>query len=363
MSGHTGAIAYSVWDIQSRPYTHVHLMNADGTGDHEIAQGMCPTFSTDGRLLSYWSGWDKGRQLVIANADGSSPAGVKATDRRGLPVALGDSTAVLSPDFSLVAWSSPDFDEVWVTPVSGGPGVRVAPRSEIADERYSDLFWSPDGRRLAIIGMTSVVDASGSGGEYRSSIYVVDADGSNLRRLSDRPGSDFAGLSWSPDGRSLAFDGTSDGSPLPSLGNLYPSLDIFVIGADGTGERNLTKTQSATEREPGWSPDGSRLAYFGPLGDELPQGWPITVVRVADGVPVGQPVRGPETTDFLWSPDGARLLLVDQQRTAPGLQHPQDVDGQIRLVDVALEAAPTTVLAVHHMIDPCVGWRPHGPQP
>jgi hypothetical protein len=379
-----GAIFYSVMDIPSRPYNHLHVVNADGTGDHEVAQGGCPIFSTDGSRMSYWSGWAETRQLVIANADGSSPgvvSWIKATDRRVSPIIVGISTAALSPDFAQVAWlksslkPSPNPNEVWVTPVSGPPGVLVAPKSKIANEEYTDLIWSPDGRRLAIVGMSPAVDPNGSdSGSYRSSIYVVDADGSNLRRVSARPGWDSAQVSWSPDGRYLAFDGTPDGSPLPSLpmGSLYPPLDVFVIGADGTGERNLTNTTSETERDPLWSPDGSRLAYSGPFEGDVPPGSPIMIVRIADGAPVGQAVRGPDTAHFQWSPDGEQLLMIDSQETTsngatleqdlPASGQPQTFDSQIRLIDAEFGAAPVTVRTVPNLIASCVGWQPQQPQ-
>lgn len=362
LSGRNGAIAYTVSDIQARPYSHFHLANADGTDDHEVAQGACPTFSRNGSLLSYWSGSAETRELVIANADGSSP--------KVVPFVKGRSAiAGLSPDFSQVAWlkqvdpNTRQDAEVWVTPVSGGPGIRIAPKSDIPGESYSDPLWSPDGRHVAFGAMTSVDSPGGSNsGSYRSSIYVADVGGSRVRRLSARPGWDTIQLSWSPDSRYLAYDGTPDGSPLPSLGDdtadiasLYPPLDIFVIGADGTGERNLTNTNLATERGPEWSPDGSHLAYHGPFVDG-DQGWPIATVRMADGVAVGQAVIGPVTAEFLWSPDGTSLLLSDSRETSNGAQI-QTFDSQIRSIDAELEEAPVALLSNHLNLIACLSWQ------
>jgi len=223
--------------------------------------------------------------------------------------------------------------------------------------------------------MSTVVDPSGSNsGEYRSSIYVVDADGSNLRRLSARPGWDTVQLSWSPDGRYLAYDGTPDGSPVPSLANgttgQMPPLDVFVIRADGSGELNVTNTTSATERGPKWSPDGSRLAYYGQDVDGEP-GWPVATIRMVDGVPTGQAALGPVSGDFVWSPDGARLLLLDSQDTStstgvileqdlPQGNQPQTFDSQIRSIDAEFREAPVTLFADNHLIA-CVTWM--RPQP
>ena len=202
-----------------------------------------------------------------------------APSPRVLPDFGGSET--LSPDFSQVAWikalnpnDSPPLpatrdrsNELWVTLVSGGTGVRVAPKSATSNEHYIDPVWSPDGRRIAFAGVTEVA-ALPTSYEYRSAIYVVDADGSDLRLITARPGVGGTG-SWSPDGRYLVYPGSPDGTALPAFSNgadvyagLNPPADIFVIGSDGAGDRNLTNTpwdESGAE----WSPDGSRLAYGG----------------------------------------------------------------------------------------------------
>ena len=74
-----------------------------------------------------------------------------------------------------------------------------------------------------------------------SAIDVVDADGSNLRHLTTRLGArptDFGTIAWSPDGRSVAYTGVQDGvaDPPALVGGYATPNDIFVIGADGTGD-------------------------------------------------------------------------------------------------------------------------------
>ena len=75
----------------------------------------------------------------------------------------------------------------------------------------------------------------------------MDADGSNPRQLTRRG----AGApSWSPDGTQIAFDSYHDGS-----GNIY------VMDADGNNLRRLASYKKASARFPSWSPDGTQIAF------------------------------------------------------------------------------------------------------
>ena len=56
----------------------------------------------------------------------------------------------------------------------------------------------------------------------------MDADGSNVTRLTDHPESD-ASPAWSPDGRRIAFDSNRDGNS-----------EIYVMDADGSNVTSLT---------------------------------------------------------------------------------------------------------------------------
>jgi Tol biopolymer transport system component len=57
---------------------------------------------------------------------------------------------------------------------------------------------------------------------------------------------------WSPDGKRIAFAGRGQGGP----------GDLFLIDADGRNLRHLTHTDDIEEHDPVWSSDGKRLAYF-----------------------------------------------------------------------------------------------------
>ena len=85
-------------------------------------------------------------------------------------------------------------------------------------------------------------------------IYVINADGSGLIRLTD-DSSDNSHPSWSPDGQRIAYHSYRDGD-----------AEIYVMNADGSDQTQLTDN-SIWDGEPSWSPDGRRIVYSS--GDSL----------------------------------------------------------------------------------------------
>ena len=111
--------------------------------------------------------------------------------------------------------------------------VQIAPVTKV-----TSLAWSPDGTKIAF--------TADRAGDRR--IFVMNADGTDLVKLTDHPAGSGA-PAWSPDGRRIAFT-------VQRFGN----DEIFVINADGTELVNLTR-HSADDAAPAWSPDGHRIAF------------------------------------------------------------------------------------------------------
>ena len=80
-------------------------------------------------------------------------------------------------------------------------------------------------------------------------------DGNNVRRLTNHRSQD-GDPSWSPDGRSIAFFSLRDDSP--EIAGINP--EIYVMNADGGNVRRLTN-HNAWDYVPSWSPDSRFIAF------------------------------------------------------------------------------------------------------
>jgi TolB protein len=139
--------------------------------------------------------------------------------------------------------------------------------------------WSPDGRSIAFaMKPADAADAD------ESDIYVMDADGSNVRRLTDAPGDD-SHPHWSGDGRRIFFN-SPRATPDPAAEWSRQHFGIYSIAADGSDlERHLQCNTVCTYPSP--SPDGRRILFRkvvdGPGFDwELKDGVRNSEVFVAD---------------------------------------------------------------------------------
>ena len=129
---------------------------------------------------------------------------------------------------------------------AGGRSLRRLTRAPSAELSPS---WFPDGKRIAL--------ASNRSGRF--AIYVMRADGTGLRRVAPRRDGqgDAHSPSWSPDGRSIAFS-SSHATP--------ENPEIYAVRPDGSGLRRLTRTKGGVEvlgdnGWPRWSPAGKRIVF------------------------------------------------------------------------------------------------------
>jgi Tol biopolymer transport system component len=194
-------------------------------------------------------------------------------------------------------------DEIWILDLVSR---RLRDLSEAPRSNEWSPAWSPDGSQIAF--------SSDRGGSPH--VYVMDPDGSNVRRLSDGWGEYPA---WSPDGSAIAYASYMGGTT--PFGD--PDYDVFVMGANGHGARDLTNDPNAYDMYPTWSPDGARIAFEstrGTPGDFEPPSYDTERrsdmdiwVMDADGSDPRNLTNDVEHLDSFpdWSP--RRLIVYDRE--------------------------------------------------
>jgi TolB protein len=173
-----------------------------------------------------------------------------------------------------------------------GSGVRALRRGGVASSA-DGLAWSPDGRTLAFVSFQA----------GKRDIWVIDADGTDLRRLfaaSEHGLSIWGPLTWSPRGRKIAFTATRSDED---------GADVWVVDSDGSNLRRLARTPRLMEYEADWSPR-RRIAVSGITGS-----WTLQIsVMNADGSSqrlISPPaVVGAEEAMPDWSPDGRTIAFM-----------------------------------------------------
>ena len=244
-------------------------MRVDGSNDHAAATHLPgsirhPDFSPDGSRLAFdqlASEAAPAIQTYIAKADGSDAKRLSQCD---FPRCGGYWEPAWSPDGSQLAvsmdagpvtetgpWPGPTRFGIAIVDVDSGKATQIVDNENaVGQNRFAR--WSPDGKRLVFYRGRAKSD-----GTIQTAIFVVDVDGSNLRRLT--PWDMLAGdPDWSPNGDLIAF------STYPSreFEPMDPS-ELYTMRPDGSGIKALTSNGEDGPRatEPRWTPDGKAILY------------------------------------------------------------------------------------------------------
>jgi len=237
----------------------------------------CPRWSPDSSQLAFTSreAGDERKdkpQLYLIPAQGGEARQVCAMPN-------GASDLEWSPDGSRIALISlegaePQKDPIVVMPERHRRLWTIRPGFDIAEPVTPDGFtvweyaWSPDCQQIALYYSTGPDDTDW----YRGQIGVVSASGGSIRQLTHLTRQASA-LTWSPDGKRLAFISGEWSDPCRGGG------DVFVLSlADGEA-RNLTPDIACSPAWCRWFPDGQHLLYT--AWDGLTQ--QIGMLRESDG--------------------------------------------------------------------------------
>ena len=197
-----------------------------------------------------------------------------------------ESEPAWSPDGSQIAFSfvSGGFGNVFVMNADG-TGVRNVTNQ--VDSFNTKPTWSPDGSKIAFY----------SSRDGDNEIYVVRADGSGPQtNLTNAHASEDFGPAWSPDGDKIAFTRSSGGA-----------TDVYVMNADGSSQVSRTSFDSAGHDQPAWSPDGNKIAFRHSTDVD-------SEIYVIDADGSGTPQDLTHHAEFdqspAWSPDGSRIAFA-----------------------------------------------------
>ncbi|MYF68819.1 MAG: S9 family peptidase [Proteobacteria bacterium] len=324
-------------DENGSAYRELHITDLEGnsrgfiTGEVSIGQ---IAWSADGETVYY---------LAERNDDDEFRA------LYGIPVAGGESQRLYSHDANIQSFQpSPDGRHIGFLATDGDPSEREQlanlgfravvygesrrstrawvldleaeePEAVAADlpGSASDFRWAPGGERyLVALAPTPSVDDS----LMRRRFHIVDAQSGEVLNLFETEGK-LGDVTWSPDGRQVAYVGAVDLND-PSAGQ------IFVAAADGEGIRALTPSYPGHVDELEWR-DADSLWYSGSRGL-----WNEIGILAADGTSVlsAQPEGDPIARSFDAVPGSETVAVIADTPEHPGEVYVwSETDGYRRL--------------------------------
>jgi TolB protein len=263
--GANGPIAFS-------SYGKIYTIQPDGSGLHPVVR------ADEEHKYDFYPSWSPDGQRIVTSGQMQNPDGYW-TDM-GLQLFSPDGTGFEHlPIFGYIgapAWS-PDGAHILFT--RDGGLFSTTPDGtlpNLVESNAGSPAWSPDGSRIAFIR---------SVGPYEdTALYTVGAAGGDAQKLLGLPGR-LVSPSWSPDGSTIAFTYMArEAREEPGPGELpytYSGANVYAVPA--TGGEPVQLTESGTDEDPAWSPDGSTIVFQSDRLSVFPTSAPDLYLMNADG--------------------------------------------------------------------------------
>jgi TolB protein len=263
------------------PVDQIYMMNTDGSNVHRVSNGK-------GRCTcSYFFKGD--RRILYSSTFLADPAPPPPPDR-----SHGYVWAIY-PGYDIFT-ARPDGSDL--KRLTDTPGYDA------------ETTVSPDGRHLVF---TSVRDGD-------LEIYTMDPDGRHVRRLTHSIGYD-GGAFFSPDSKQICFraerptsaEAIAEYQRLLKQNLVRPQhLELYVMNADGTHERQVTHNGAANFC-PFFTPEGRRLIFSSNMDDPQGREFDLYVISV-DGTGLERVTTAPGFDGFpMFSPDGKKLAWASNR--------------------------------------------------
>lgn len=323
--GMAAAVTPVVTDSRERHLANIRQLTAggqnaeayfDATGTRLIFQSTRPPFGCDQIFTMTVDGSDV---RLASTGKGRTTCGYFFPDGKRIIYAsthFSDAACPPAPDRSSgYVWPIYPSYEIVAADVDGGNVTRLTDH----DGYDAEGAVSPDGRRIVFTSLR--------GGDL--DLYAMDADGRNVQRLTDQPGYD-GGPFYSWDGRFIVFR-ASRPAPGPELDEYRAllqrllvrprALEIYVMRADGTGLRQVTRHGGASFA-PFLHPNNQQIVFSSNVHDPTGRTFALYLVNV-DGSGLERITWAESFASFpMFSRDGTRLVFTaNRGATSPREQN------------------------------------------
>ena len=227
---------------------NIYTIDTDGTNLIKLTQGSTPSWSPDGTRIVFSFGLGRWLgdvvDIYIMDANGANRVNLTKGHHNV------NHSPVVSPNGTKIAFVSyrDHNGEIYVMNADGKNLKNLT--LHLDDDTCPT--WSPDGRKIAFWSRQVV-----EGVLNHSDIIVMDADGANRTNITQNPRASNRTPSWSPDGNKIAYSAFSN---VDRVGPGTTHIDIFVMNADGTQPGRLTE-EAPLNIQPSWSSDGKKIAF------------------------------------------------------------------------------------------------------
>jgi TolB protein len=281
-----------VFTAQVGPHTQLFTIEPDGSGVKQVTRfrdgsdALNGNWSPDGSRIAFERDFPYPRAAVYTmNADGGDLR--LLTPKAPPKTYLYDAIPAYSPDGKQLIFARNiaytrenngprDHTELWTMNVNGGSVHRVTPilpTGPNADHFPDHPQFAPDGRRIVYVQKLG----------RQSAAFVINLDGTGLRQLTPWRLGVNDRIDWSPDGSAIVFSNAHD----DARGIVS---NVYTIRPDGTGLEQITherKGSRISDKACSWSPDGKQIMFVRDTGPTS-----SLFVMNADGSDIKQLTKG-----------------------------------------------------------------------